>query len=38
MNSIDEKPKKEVLNFAKKGDFGFSYSPFWGFSTKMLLL
>jgi hypothetical protein len=22
MNSIDEKPKKEVLNFAKKGDFG----------------
>jgi hypothetical protein len=27
MNSIDEKTKKEVLNFAKKGDFGLSYSP-----------
>ena len=26
------------LHFAQKVDFGLTYSPFWGFSTKTLLL
>ena len=32
------KIKKKVLKINKKADFELWYSPFWGFSTRILLL